>query len=81
MTTPKLTPLTSFREYSPEEMIQRAAEFCAEMQQRRTVRQFSPRPVSREIIEQALLVVGYPRDDADVPAITKKPLADIATFL
>jgi hypothetical protein len=28
-----------------------------------------------------LLVVGYPADDAEVPAITKKPLADIATFL
>jgi iodotyrosine deiodinase len=28
-----------------------------------------------------LLVVGYPADDARVPAITKKSLAEIATFL
>lgn len=28
-----------------------------------------------------LLVVGYPADDAEVPALTKKTLADIATFL
>ena len=28
-----------------------------------------------------LLVVGYPADDATVPAITKKPLDEIATFL
>jgi iodotyrosine deiodinase len=28
-----------------------------------------------------LLVVGYPAEDAHVPAITKKPLAEIATFI
>ncbi len=28
-----------------------------------------------------LLVVGYPAEGAEVPVITKKPLADIATFL
>ena len=28
-----------------------------------------------------LLVVGYPAEDAEVPVITKKSLADIATFL
>jgi len=28
-----------------------------------------------------LLVVGYPTDDAQVPDITKKPLAEIATFV
>jgi nitroreductase len=28
-----------------------------------------------------LLVVGYPKEDAEVPAITKKPLNDIATFV
>ena len=28
-----------------------------------------------------LLVVGYPADDAQVPAITKKPLDEIATFV
>ena len=28
-----------------------------------------------------LLVVGYPADDVQVPVITKKPLAEIATFV
>jgi nitroreductase len=28
-----------------------------------------------------LLVVGYPKKDAKIPDITKKPLADIATFM
>jgi hypothetical protein len=28
-----------------------------------------------------LLVVGYPAENAAVPAITKKPLEEIATFL
>ena len=58
MTAPIFTPLSSFREYSLEEMTQRATSFYAEMQRRRTVRQFSPRPVPRAIIEQALLAAG-----------------------
>lgn len=58
MTTPHFTPLPSFREYSPEEMLQRATAFYAELQRRRTVRQFSPRPVSRAVIEQAILAAG-----------------------
>lgn len=51
-------PLPGFREYSPEEMIRRAAEFNNDLQRRRTVRQFSNRPVPREVIEQALRAAG-----------------------
>jgi iodotyrosine deiodinase len=58
MATPDFIPLPGFREYAPEEMIRRAAEFNAEMQRRRSVRQFSSRPVPREVIEQALLAAG-----------------------
>lgn len=55
MTGPKFIPLaTCYREYPVEEMIQRAANFCAEMQRRRTVRQFSDRPVPPEVIEYCL---------------------------
>lgn len=54
MTQPTLIPLTSYREYPVEEMKQRAAAFCSEMQRRRTVRQFSDRPVPREVIEDCL---------------------------
>jgi nitroreductase len=39
-------------------MIRRAAEFNNDLQRRRTVRQFSSRPVPREVIEQALRAAG-----------------------
>jgi len=51
-------PLTSYIEDPIDEMKQRASFFCQEMQRRRTVREFSNRPVPREIIEQCLLVAG-----------------------
>jgi len=54
MNSPKLVPLTTYREYLPIEMARRAADFSAEMRQRRSVRSFSPRPVPRAIIEDCL---------------------------
>jgi nitroreductase len=39
-------------------MKQRAADFYAEMKRRRTVREFSERPVPREIIETCLMTAG-----------------------
>jgi iodotyrosine deiodinase len=54
MTESTLLPLRGYQEYPVEEMQRRAAEFCAEMQRRRTVRQFSNRPVPRQIIEECL---------------------------
>jgi nitroreductase len=51
-------PLTTYREYPAAEMMQRAREFNAEVQRRRTVREFSDRPVPRELIEQCLLAAG-----------------------
>ena len=47
-------PLPNYREYSIEEMKQRSSTFYAEMKRRRTVRQFSDRPVPRDIIEDCL---------------------------
>ena len=51
-------PLTSWQEYPPAEMIERARSFNAEIQRRRTVREFADRAVPREIIEQCLLAAG-----------------------
>lgn len=51
---PKLIPLTGYREYPPAEMIERSAAFLAELRRRRTVRQFSDRPVPRAVIENCL---------------------------
>ena len=51
MSKASFQPLSSFTEYPVEEMKQRAADFRVHMQRRRTVRQFSDRPVPEEIIE------------------------------
>jgi nitroreductase len=54
----QLQPLSTYTEYPVEEMKERAASFRKAMQRRRTVRQFSTRPVPREIIEECLLAAG-----------------------
>lgn len=58
MTTPIYQPLTTYQEYPPDEMQQRAADFYANLKRRRTVRDFSPRPVPRDIIENCLRAAG-----------------------
>ena len=47
-------PLSGYREYPVEEMAQRARDFHADLERRRTVRDFSRRPVPREIIDACL---------------------------
>ena len=47
-------PLPDYREYPIEEMRQRVSEFYAEVERRRSVREFSDRPVPIEIIKTAL---------------------------
>ena len=54
----KTVPLTTYTEYPPEEMQRRAADFRALMQRRRTVREYSQRPVARALIEECLLTAG-----------------------
>jgi nitroreductase len=58
MARPTFVPLATYREYPLEEMRRRAADLLAELRRRRTVREFSPRPVPREIVEQCLLAAG-----------------------
>jgi len=54
MAPAQFIPLGNYREFPIDEMSQRAFAFCELMQSRRTVRQFSNRPVPREIIEQCV---------------------------
>ncbi len=50
---PTFEPL-AFREYPPDEMARRADALAADLARRRTVRDFSPRPVPRELIGTCL---------------------------
>jgi len=47
-------PLSEYREYPIEEMRRRVNDFYVDINRRRTVREFSDRPVPRDIIETAL---------------------------
>ena len=56
MTRPVFLPLTTYREVSVDEMKCRIRVFRDDMLRRRTVRQFSTRPVPREVIEDCLQI-------------------------
>lgn len=47
-----------FTEYPPAEMAERARSFRSQMEERRSVRSFSERPVPRELIEEAVRTAG-----------------------
>ena len=53
-TEPEFIQLQGFQEYPEDVMVRRAADFYADMARRRTVRQFSDRPVPRALIENCL---------------------------
>jgi iodotyrosine deiodinase len=48
----------AFRRLGEEDMRRRAEEFHASMRQRRTVRDYSPEPVARAVIEHAIATAG-----------------------
>lgn len=54
----RLVPLSTFEELPQEEMREAARAFLETMRRRRTVREFSDRPVDREVIETCLLAAG-----------------------
>ena len=51
-------PLEQYREYPLDEMRARLREFYEDVARRRTVREFSDRPVPRDLIEMALKAAG-----------------------
>ena len=55
---PVFVPLTTFIERPPDEMKERAKSFYEDLRRRKTVREFSPRPVAREVIEDCLRAAG-----------------------
>jgi nitroreductase len=58
MGEPRFVPLSTYEEHPPDVMQQRVDAFEAQLQRRRTARQFSDRPVPRSIIEKCLLAAG-----------------------
>jgi nitroreductase len=58
--------LTGYQAYDADTMKARAAEFYAEIKRRRTVRDFSDRPVPREVIEDCLRAAGTAPNGANL---------------
>lgn len=65
MSSPAFEPL-AFHEYPPDEMARRAAAFHADMSRRRSVRDFSDRPVPRAVIEDCLRTAGFAPSGANL---------------
>jgi len=59
-------PLPAYREYPAEEMKNRAAGFLAELQRRRTVRDFSPRPLPIEVLRDCIGAAGTAPNGANL---------------
>ncbi|MDU0353002.1 nitroreductase family protein [Paraglaciecola aquimarina] len=54
----KSLPLTDFIEYPSAEMLARSEQFYTDIKRRHSIRQFSDRPVAREIIENCIKAAG-----------------------
>jgi nitroreductase len=78
MTQPVFVPLSTYREYSIEEMQQRALEFYEELKRRRTVREFSSRFVPQEIIENCLRAAGTAPNGANMQPWNFVVVSDLA---
>lgn len=66
MASPTFIPLPAYREYPVEEMKRRAAAFYADIRRRRTVREFSDRPVPFEVIRDCLRSAGTAPNGANL---------------
>jgi iodotyrosine deiodinase len=54
----RLVPLSSYRGYSPAEMQARAKDFAADLHRRRTVRDFSARPIPDGVLDDCIRAAG-----------------------
>lgn len=54
MTESGFIPLPGYRQYSEQQMLERARQFHEEISRRRTVREFSDKPVPEEVIRHCL---------------------------
>ncbi|MEM6530179.1 MAG: nitroreductase family protein [Chloroflexota bacterium] len=58
MTDARTIPLAGYRDYTPDEMQARAHAFYEQMNRRRTIRDFSDRPVPHEVIADCIRAAG-----------------------
>lgn len=58
MTEARFTPLDTFEELPEDEMVRRSRAFLATLRRRRTVRDFSARPVPSEVVENCIRAAG-----------------------
>lgn len=59
-------PLSSYVEYPETEMKERASSFRKELERRRTVREFSDRPVPDDVIKDCILAAGTAPNGANL---------------
>ena len=62
----KFIPLSTHQEYPPGEMLERAQEFYEDIKRRRTVRDFSDRPVDEAVIRTCLQAAGTAPNGANL---------------
>ena len=66
MSKPNFIPLSNYTNYSEAEMLNRSKAFYEDIKRRRTVRDFSDQPVSKEIIENCILAAGTAPNGANL---------------
>jgi iodotyrosine deiodinase len=58
MTKSEFIPLENYRRYPEDEMLKKSQAFYDDIKRRRTVRDFSDKPVPREVIENCIKAAG-----------------------
>ncbi len=66
MKTYSFIPLSQYEEYPPDEMQRRTKAFYEDIKRRRTVRDYSDKPVDRSIIENCILAAGTAANGANL---------------
>lgn len=75
----RLVPLPDYREYSPEEMQARARAFAADLHRRRTVREFSARPIPDGVLDDCIRAAGSAPSGANLQPWHFVVITDAAT--
>ncbi len=78
MATPTFLPLSTYQSYPVDDMTRRARAFYEDIRRRRTVREFSDRPVPRAIIEDCLRAAGTAPSGANLQPWHSVAIADPA---